>query len=66
MQLVLQSFNQNLSLNRARAVAEFLTKNGIKKSRIHYQGFGSSIPVASNKTKAGRSRNRRVEFVFVE
>ncbi len=59
-------FNQNLSLNRAKAVAEFLTENGIKNSRIHYQGFGSSMPVASNKTKAGRSRNRRVEFVLEE
>lgn len=60
------SFNQELSLNRARTVAEFLMENGIEESRIHYQGFGSSLPVASNKTKAGRLRNRRVEFVLVE
>ena len=59
-------YNYDLSEKRARAVVEFLTRNGIDPSRTRYQGFGSTEPVASNNTDEGRQLNRRVEFVILE
>ena len=59
-------FNQKLSLHRAKAVATFLVKRGIPEDRIRYEGFGSTQPVSTNKTKAGRLLNRRVEFVLLQ
>lgn len=60
------TFNNRLSLERAKTVANYLIKRGILADRIHYGGFGSSKPIATNTTKAGRLRNRRVEFVLME
>ncbi|TVZ17010.1 OmpA family protein [Maribacter sp. MAR_2009_72] len=57
-------FNKELSLMRAKEVGRFLTVNGIQGDRIHIQGHGSAKPIASNKTKAGRLLNRRVEFIL--
>lgn len=59
-------FNLELSKKRAKAVANFLLMNGLDEGRITYDGFGSSKPIASNETKAGRLLNRRVEFVLLE
>ncbi|MEP2236900.1 MAG: OmpA family protein [Maribacter sp.] len=58
------SFNQKLSERRAKEVVVFLTENGIAKNRISSEGFGSSKPIATNSTEAGRFLNRRVEFVL--
>ncbi|HEU4716287.1 MAG TPA: OmpA family protein, partial [Bacteroidia bacterium] len=52
--------NQKLSEDRAKAVADFFIENGIDPSRISWKGFGSTRPVSDDK-----SRNRRVEFVFL-
>ncbi len=52
--------NQILSHNRANAVLNYLVKNGIDKDRLSATGFGSTKPVATNKTAAGRAQNRRV------
>lgn len=60
------TFNKSLSLERAKTVANYLIQRGILADRIHYEGFGSSKPIATNKTKAGRLLNRRVEFVLME
>ena len=60
-----KSSNMTLSASRANAVKAFLVANGIAESRIKTQGFGSSQPVASNSTDAGRATNRRVEFVVL-
>ena len=57
-------YNQLLSEKRCIAVARYLENLGISSSRIQWLGFGSSRPVASNDTEAGRSRNRRVEFLI--
>lgn len=55
-----EHINQKLSRDRANTVADELTKRGIQLS--HVIGFGAGMPVASNRTKAGRERNRRVEI----
>jgi outer membrane protein OmpA-like peptidoglycan-associated protein len=38
-------------------------KKGIAESRLSTKGFGENKPVASNSTKAGKQKNRRIEFV---
>lgn len=59
------AFNQTLSENRARTVANYLVTQGVASSRIRSQGFGETMPVADNATDAGRARNRRVEIKIV-
>jgi len=54
--------NQRLSEKRAKACYEYLVKNGISGSRLSYKGFGEKQPIATNKYKDGRKKNRRVEF----
>ncbi len=54
--------NMTLSKNRADAVARYMIGKGIDPLRISSNGFGESEPVDTNKTAAGRTRNRRVEF----
>ena len=55
-------YNVLLSRRRADAVVEYMVKNGISPERIRGKGFGPDRPIASNKTRAGRKKNRRVEF----
>lgn len=55
--------NNVLSLKRAQSVVDFMVAHGIPKEKLNAVGFGSSIPVASNKTEDGRVLNRRDEFV---
>jgi len=58
-------YNFDLSTRRAKAVAYFLTANGVNAGIITFIGHGKNAPVASNSTEAGRAQNRRVElFVF--
>ncbi len=59
------AYNQNLSENRARAVADYLSSRGVAPARIRSQGRGESQPVASNMSEEGRSANRRVEIKIV-
>ncbi|MBI5916640.1 MAG: OmpA family protein [Bacteroidetes bacterium] len=59
-------YNQTLSEKRARAVAEYLTGNGIHASRTRFKGCGSAQPVATNNTPQGRQLNRRVEFIVMQ
>lgn len=53
--------NLKLSLQRANAVKAVLVKDGIAADRLTTDGKGVANPVASNKTKAGRAQNRRIE-----
>lgn len=57
-------FNLALSLDRARAVASRLESQGVPKSRLTPEGFGSAYPVAGNDTDAGRALNRRTELIL--
>ncbi len=61
-----EEFLQQLSDNRAKAVADFLIKKGINSDRISSQGFANRKPIADNNTAAGRAQNRRVEVEIVE
>ena len=54
--------NQRLSDQRAQAVADYLSYQGIARARIATRGFGKQFPVAPNDTDAGRAQNRRVEI----
>lgn len=57
-----KSYNDNLSLNRAKSVASYLSAGGINRNSIIEQGKGFSQPVADNTTEQGRAKNRRVEI----
>ena len=57
------NFNQALSEKRALTVRDFLVEQGIPIASLGAQGFGKTMPVATNDTAAGRQRNRRVELV---
>ncbi len=59
-----EEYNQKLSERRAKAVADYLIRNGIDPKRINVIGYGSKKPIAPNDTEEGRAKNRRVEIVF--
>ena len=60
-----EAANQTLSENRAKAVTQYLSENGIAQERISYKGFGEKNPIADNSTEKGRAENRRTEFSIV-
>jgi OOP family OmpA-OmpF porin len=58
-------YNENLSRRRAEAVKMFFESRGFTADRIHIDGKGESQPIASNATRDGRAKNRRVEVEVV-
>ena len=54
--------NAKLSQRRAEAVRDYLTSKGVAPGRLVAKGYGESNPIADNKTKEGRAKNRRVEL----
>lgn len=58
-------YNMQLSLDRAKAVADYLISKGIDAKRLTWRGYGASKPVADNTTEEGRAMNRRTEFTVV-
>jgi outer membrane protein OmpA-like peptidoglycan-associated protein len=58
--------NLKLSKERAAAAKKYLVEKGIAASRLQTEGYGQTKPIASNKTKAGRAENRRVEFKVIK
>ncbi len=59
------AYNQALSVRRAEAVKAYLVSKGIEKNRVYTEGKGLTQPVADNKTKEGKAKNRRVEIEVV-
>jgi OOP family OmpA-OmpF porin len=59
------AYNQKLSVRRAEAVKAYLISKGVEPNRIYTEGKGEKQPVASNKTKEGRQKNRRVEIEVI-
>ena len=57
-----KAYNQILSEKRANAVRNYMVNKGISKDRLIAKGYGLTMPLASNDTKAGRAKNRRVQF----
>jgi outer membrane protein OmpA-like peptidoglycan-associated protein len=57
--------NFDLSVSRAGAVRSFLIANGVRSSQLKSEGEGEAEPVATNATRRGRAKNRRVEIVIV-
>ena len=57
--------NNSLSLMRASSISNYLRLRGVNGNRIVSNGYGSSNPIASNATAAGREQNRRVEIVLI-
>jgi outer membrane protein OmpA-like peptidoglycan-associated protein len=58
--------NMVLSENRAKSVCDFLTNNGIEKSRLTYKGFGDTQSIKQNNTDENRAKNRRTEFKIIQ
>lgn len=56
------AYNQRLSERRAQSVFDYLVSGGISANHLTLKGYGETRPVADNHTRAGRSRNRRVEL----
>ena len=57
--------NRKLSKQRAEAVKAYLVNKKIAADRLETVGWGPDAPIASNKGKRGRSKNRRVEFIII-
>ena len=60
------AYNMTLSQNRAESVRTYLANKGVPVERMEAKGFGETRFIATNKTKAGRAENRRVDFVILE
>ncbi|EPQ6933261.1 OmpA family protein [Pseudomonas aeruginosa] len=58
-----EGYNQKLSERRAESVAAVFREAGMPAANIEVRGLGMSKPVADNKTRAGRSENRRVAII---
>lgn len=60
-----EAYNEQLSVRRANSVVNVLVQVGMRPENIQVRGLGSREPVASNKTRAGRTENRRVAIVVI-
>jgi len=58
-------YNLELSTDRARAVADYLTSQQVNPQRLKVRGLGERHPIANNRTARGKSQNRRVEIKIV-
>ena len=61
-----EALNMKLSKERASSVMNYLISNGVASNRLTHEGYGESRPIDSNKTRAGRANNRRVEINLVK
>ena len=59
------SYNMNLSKERADSVARYLQSRGVNYQRLNAMGYGESRPVDTNNTEAGRANNHRIEITLV-
>jgi OOP family OmpA-OmpF porin len=57
-------YNMRLSQRRSQSVADYLVQKGVK-NRLTARGYGESQPIADNSDEEGRSKNRRVELVWM-
>jgi outer membrane protein OmpA-like peptidoglycan-associated protein len=59
-------FNNHLSQERADAVRQWLITAGVPAGKLVAKGYGSTVPIADNRIKDGRQKNRRVAFVVTD
>jgi len=59
------AYNQRLSVRRAESVKAYLVSKGIEPNRVYTEGKGEKQPIADNKTRDGRAKNRRVEIEVI-
>ena len=59
------AYNQRLSVARSESVKAYLVSKGVEKNRVYTEGKGEKQPVADNKTKEGKAKNRRTEIEVV-
>jgi OOP family OmpA-OmpF porin len=59
------AYNQALSVRRAESVKAYLVSKGIEANRVYTEGKGEKQPVADNKTREGRAKNRRTEIEVI-
>ncbi|NJN25033.1 MAG: OmpA family protein [Cyclobacteriaceae bacterium] len=59
-----ETYNQQLSEKRAKAVFDYLINEHIDQDRLTYIGFGESKPIVPNETDENRQLNRRIEFLI--
>jgi OOP family OmpA-OmpF porin len=59
------AYNQRLSVRRAESVKAYLVSKGVEANRVYTEGKGEKQPVADNKTRDGRAKNRRVEIEVI-
>ena len=57
--------NKTLSQDRANSVKRYLSAGGVSEARMTAIGYGQEMPLADNKTEAGKTKNRRVDFKLV-
>ena len=60
------AYNMTLSERRAKSVKKYFVDQGVEAERLTTKGFGLTKPAASNDTKEGRAKNRRVELTPVK
>lgn len=61
-----EDHNQELSENRAKAVAKYLTDRGVDPKRLNISGMGETMPIYPNDTPEFKKWNRRVELFIIE
>ncbi len=59
-------YNKILSQKRANSVRNYMVKMGVDKNIVKAKGYGEKKPIVSNMLKAGRAKNRRIEFKIKE
>ena len=57
--------NLELSRERARAVTTYLQQKGVPAGQLISQGYGSTQPIDTNDTEAGRANNRRIDIIVM-
>ena len=58
-------YNKKIARKRAEFIKKYLIEQGVLSSRIESWGLGSVSPLATNNSEAGKSKNRRTEFVIL-
>tara|TARA_B110000037_G_scaffold55621_1_gene68062 strand:- start:4553 stop:6541 length:1989 start_codon:yes stop_codon:yes gene_type:complete len=59
-------FNLELSINRAKAVVNWLIENNISKDRLSFKGYGETKPLEENNSISNKAKNRRTELTIIE